>query len=177
MGKSWTAGVTLTLAGCSGTQKINDSASSIRSLAESSRDRFETHGDTAGVSEQAEIIREVDSIQTAIPAIQDKVPEWLQMASYGVIAVVLLAVIVLLWQTGVGPLVRAVLLRFTSLIPRGRRGEAKLLHEGLDRDGSKEKVREAIAARRAKDAIFDAAWRVEANRHDKRDGADVLESG
>jgi hypothetical protein len=67
-------------------------------------------------------------------------------------------VAVILFQTGIGAAIRAAI----GWIPRRKVQEANLAAAALD-PGRAETVRELIAARRASDPLFDAAWRKETN--------------
>ena len=80
----------------------------------------------------------------------------------GGIAVIGIVLVVLLWQTGIGPLVRALFNRVAFMIPKAKRQEATLLRGALD--GEENKIREAIAAKRVADPTFDAAWQAETAR-------------
>jgi hypothetical protein len=68
--------------------------------------------------------------------------------------VVAVAVVVLLWQTGLGQAIRIAV----GWLPRKKVSDAELAFSML-RPESKEDPREYVAARRGADPEFDAAWR------------------
>ena len=142
----------LLLAGCSPTQRIASNASSIRTLAESSRDRFEAAAIPEGVAEQAAIIEKAASISIDVAGVRDEVPSWLSTVEWFAIATLAVAVCVLVWQLGLGAIVR----RLVGWIPERQRTAAKLLRESVD--GSTN-IREAVAAIRSADPLLDAAYR------------------
>ncbi len=69
-------------------------------------------------------------------------------------AVVAVAVVIVLWQTGIGQAIRVAI----GWIPRKKERDADLAYRMLD-EKSPEDAREYVAARRASDPEFDAAWR------------------
>lgn len=140
------------LAGCSPSQRIASNASSIRTLAESSRDRFEAAAIPEGVEEQDQIIERAAAISVDVAGVRDEVPAWLSTLEWVAIAALAVAVSVLVWQLGVGTLVR----RLVGWIPRPKRTAAKLLRESVDGTTN---VREAVAAIRSADPLIDAAYR------------------
>lgn len=158
------------LSSCSSTGRIAGAANVARSSAASSEDRFvlieeraveataamEVVRDEAkaGAKEQRRIIESSDVISREVAGVQDKPSDLLSMLTWGSIAVVAVAVAVVLWQTGIGSAIRSGL----GLIPRPKRTAAKLLDEAMD-DASATTLQEAIAAMRASDREFDAAWR------------------
>jgi hypothetical protein len=73
------------------------------------------------------------------------------------IVLAIMGVIALLWMTGAGAFVRQLLASVAGLIPRRQRREADLAVKVMD-DTTPEGIREYIAARRASDPVFDAAY-------------------
>lgn len=158
------------LSACSSTGRIAGAANVARASAASSEDRFtlieeraveataamEVVRDEAkaGVREQRRIIEASDVVSREVAGVQDKPSDLLSMLTWGAIAVVAVAVVVVLWQTGIGSAVRSAI----GLIPRPKRTAAKLLDEAMD-DASATTLHEAVAAMRASDREFDAAWR------------------
>jgi len=57
------------------------------------------------------------------------------------------------------------------MIPKAKREEANLLQGALN--GDEKKIREAIAAKRASDPSFDAAWKAEKTRKSKADSTNI----
>lgn len=140
------------LAGCSPSQRIASNASSIRTLAESSRDRFEAAAIPEGVEEQDQIIERAAAISVDVAGVRDEVPAWLSTLEWIAIAALAVALVVLVWQLGVGTLVRGLV----GWIPTPKRTAAKLLRESVDGTTN---VREAVAAIRSADPLIDAAYR------------------
>jgi outer membrane murein-binding lipoprotein Lpp len=138
----------LLLAGCSPTQRIASNASSIRTLAESSRDRFEAAAIPEGAAEQTAIIEQAAAISVDVAGVRDEVPSWLSTVEWFALATLAVAVCVL----GLGAIVR----RLVGWIPERQRTAAKLLRESVD--GSTN-IREAVAAIRSADPLLDAAYR------------------
>lgn len=155
--------------GCSGTQAIADASQAVRANAESSRGRFvwisgnatDTAGVQAqaaeGVKEQGAIIAASEGIVRALPGVKDSTPYWASLLSWGLIVLAIMGVIALLWMTGAGAFVRQLLASVAGLIPRRQRREADLAVKVMD-DTTPEGIREYIAARRASDPVFDAAY-------------------
>jgi hypothetical protein len=156
-------------ASCSQSQRIADATQDVRRNAESSRGRFVWIGDHAtdvsgvqaqaqeGVREQTDIIAATEGIVRALPGIKDATPYWATLLSRALIALSIIGLLALLWMTGAGAFVRQVLASVAGLIPRRQRREADLAVKVMD-DGSSEGMREYIAARRASDPVFDAAY-------------------
>ena len=79
----------------------------------------------------------------------------------------MIGVVALLWMTGLGAFVKRLLAAVGLMIPAAERREANLAAKALDADNDVS-VREWIAARRAADPMFDAAYRREARDRKKR---------
>lgn len=147
------AALCLVLVGCASTpQRIAGHAGHIRTLAESSSDRFMARDDPAGVAEQQQIIDlaaeigvDAAGVQPTTPAIHHTV----QLALYAALAI---AAVVILWQTGLGAIIR----RLVGWIPARQASAAKLLREAVD---DPTRIREAAAAVRTADPLISAAWK------------------
>lgn len=162
--------------GCSPTRAIAEGATTARANAASSEHRFnvideraleaqaalgEIRGEAAsGVREQREIAKAADQIAEAVPGVQDKPNQWLGTLSWLAIAAIAVAGVVLVWQLGLGTLVRTAI----GWIPKRKAAAAKLLAEAGS-DYSETTLEEAVAAMRGMDPEFDAAWR-RRRRHD-----------
>ena len=133
-------------------EAIAGSAVEIRGAAESSRVRFEELAIPEGVAEQELIIAESESIIRQVPRVQQNPTEWLGTIEWVAIAVVGVVVVTLIWQLGLGRLVRTAI----GWVPRGTISNAKLLRESISNPSH---IREAVAALRAMDPLFDAAYR------------------
>ena len=171
--------------GCSDSRRIADATTVARANAESSKGRFLWIGDHAddahgvqaqaaeGVKEQAAIIAATETVVRALPGVRDVTPWWASLLSWGLIALAIVGVVALLWMTGIGSFLRQLLASVAGLIPRRQRREADLAVKVMD-EGSPEGIREYIAARRASDPMFDAAF---AKAHRERYGKMPYGSG
>jgi predicted PurR-regulated permease PerM len=143
------------LAGCkSGTALISSAANDIRDLSVSSEERFVQHGDEEGVREQQKIQEITGEVQTNLTTVQDSVPSWL--SSVQTIAFVIggIVVMALLWQSGLGMLMR----RLVGWFPRKTQRQADMIHNVLE-SGKTENLRELIAQMRSQDTLLDEALR------------------
>lgn len=141
--------------GCkSAPQRISERAVEIRETAQSSKDRFVQAGDPAGKREQEHIMALANDISVDATQVDPTEPWWLPMVEYGAIAAILLAIVAILWQTGIGAAIRSML----GWLPRKSVSAAKLLHEAVDQE-HETSVREAVAALRVMDPALDAAYR------------------
>jgi hypothetical protein len=143
------------LFGCSSApHTIAKSAVEIRQNAESSRDRFVSLDVPDGVSEQDRIISLTESVTQALPSIQQKPSELLGTLEYLAVAAMVIGVVVLVWQLGLGSLFRSLF----SWVPRRKKSVAKLLDEAVN-SSDETTIREAVAALRVMDPDIDAAFR------------------
>ena len=141
--------------GCkSAPQRISERAVEIRETAQSSKDRFIQAGDLAGKREQEHIMSLANEISVDSTLVDPTEPWWLPLVEYGVVAAILLAIVAILWQTGIGTAMRSML----GWLPRKSVSAAKLLHEAVDQE-HETSVREAVAALRVMDPALDAAYR------------------
>ena len=163
---AWTQGLILLAvltAGCSATKEIASSASVASSAAHSIYERsvfITTHSAqpeivAAAVTIKADadiILHETRQISTAVAGVKDIVPFWATLIQWGLGAVVAVALVALLWQTGLGTLIRVAI----GWIPRRVQNEADLAGKMLSDDPAT--AREFVAAKRASDPLFAAAW-------------------
>lgn len=163
-----TISISLTLVGCSAVEKIQNNSNSIRTLALDSKENFEKINEAAtaepprveeikersnqGISEQTEIIAKAEGIIEVTPRVEDVIPWWANFLQILVIGITTLAVIVFLWYSGVGVVIR----RLIGFIPEAKRQEAKMLDEAIQGTTS---LREAVAFIRAKDPELDTAFK------------------
>lgn len=141
------------LLGCASTpEQIATDSQDIRTLAESSRSRFVGHDDPEGVAEQTAIIEKAGAISVAAAAVDPTQPAWQGTLELGLWTALLLTLAVVVWQTGLGTLLR----RLFNLIPERKRSAAKLLREAVEHP---ENIREAAAAIRTADPMINAAWK------------------
>jgi hypothetical protein len=147
--------VFLFLSGCkSQTAKISNASMEIRTIAESSRQRFDVLNSPEGVAEQRRIVVLTGEIQSAIPFVADSKPTFARSVELAAMAAACIAGAVLVWQLGLGTLTR----RLFSWVPQRKQQAAKLLHESLHSE-SNTSMREAVAAMRALDPDLDLAFR------------------
>jgi len=166
--------ILLAAAGCSASGRIAENANEVRRLAESSRGRFDAIGTEArstapdvgaiareaegGSAEQQAIVRATAGIVEALPGVSDVTPWWATLVARTMAALAVVGVAVILWTTGLGSLVKRALWGFGLLLPRSAVSDADLARSMLD-PSRPEGAREYVAARRASDPAFEAAWR------------------
>lgn len=149
-------------AGCSATKEIASSASVAASSAHSIYERASFIVANSSQPEivaaavvikgdAAVILHEVSQISTAVAGVKDIVPFW-GLVQWALGAVVTVALVVALWQTGLGTLIRVAI----GWIPRKVQNEADLAGKLLSNDPTT--AREFVAAKRASDPLFAAAW-------------------
>lgn len=161
------AGILLLLAACSPTRQIAIAANDVGDRAEAIHRLADRIGSTstepATVRDAADIVIEARAIQASasrihrvLPDVEDQTPWWATVLQTGFWAVVVVAVAVIIWQTGIGQAFRAAI----GWIPRRKSQEASLAAAALDPQRA-EGLRELISAKRVSDPLFDAAWRKE----------------
>ena len=148
---------------CSPSREIADRANGIAERAQddiAAWDRVErAHKDLASEASQgrsrarADIV-DAHRINRALTGVEDQTPWWASMIGWIAIAVVFVCIVIALWQTGLGQVVRIAI----GWIPRKKVQDAELAAAMLD-DDKKENAREYVAARRSADPMFDAAYR------------------
>ena len=164
----------LLLAGCSATREIASGAVDIRANAESSKSRFAVigaesaspapdvvriaHESASGIDEQDAIIAATERIVSAIPGVQDTTPWWAVLLTRVIAFLAALGAVAVAWYLGLGSLVSRLLWSIGLCLPRRTRDDAALARAMLD-PGLPEGPREYVAARRAGDPAFDAAFR------------------
>jgi hypothetical protein len=147
------------LVGCSASQRIAERATEIREYADEivvATDRIDYNGEEVKqIRSNAIAIRDaVGDIHTALPNVTDRTPWWADVIRWLAIAAAGAAAVWLLTASGILGAVRAAL----GWIPKPKARAASLLAAAVD-DSRPETTREAIAAMRAQDAEFDAAFR------------------
>jgi len=155
--------------GCSSAvQAINADAETIDELAQASEGRFSWIAETTtdddirdeskdGIADQRAIQSAVAGIRDELPRVEDRQPWWAAMVGRVALAGVLIAALLLLWQTGLGHLLRRLVYSVSWMIPqRARRAAA--IDRKLVEDDDPANIREAIAVRRSSDPAYDAAW-------------------
>ena len=150
---SWTLAASL-LVGCSELAKVSRNATEIQAESQALIDHGMTVGDKEVVTRAERINGLAGDIHGSIPHLEDRTPAWLSTLWWVAAAVAALAVAVILWQTGLGQAIRVAV----GWLPRRAVQDASLAAGMLD-PSKPEDAREYIAARRASDPTFDAAWR------------------
>lgn len=154
--------LTLAAAGCSPSAEIASRASGIADRGRediAAWDRVQgacpdMAGEAdAGRSRAEANIKDSHRIMRELTGVEDQHP-WLDSLVWVAGAVALVAVAVIIWQTGLGTFVRVAI----GWLPRRKVQEADLAVSMLD-EGKAEGPREFIAAKRAADPVFDAAYR------------------
>lgn len=146
--------VSLLVCGCSASKRIGGTASAIQDEAIALSDHGKSTGDMTVITGADRIYSLAQAIHSDLPAVEDKVPQWLVTLEWALIAVLAVAAIVILWQTGIGQAIRVAV----GWIPRAKRQDAELAADMLD-PKHKENAREYIAARRASDPEFNSAFK------------------
>jgi hypothetical protein len=142
------------LAGCSPVSRIANNTNEIRTQAQLLADHGMAINDPVVVTGATRIDTLAAGIHVALGGVEDKTPAWMSMLTWIAVAAVVVAVCVILWQTGIGTFVRIAI----GWLPRRQRQDADLAAGMLD-PSKPEDAREYIAARRASDPYFDAAFK------------------
>jgi len=144
----------LVLSGCSPVARISANSNEIRTEAQLLMDHGQATGDTVVVAGATRIDGLAAGIHAELPGVEDRTPPWMALAGWIAVAVVAIAVVIILFQTGFGTAIRIAI----GWIPRKPRQEAELAANMLD-PNKPENAREFIAARRASDPFFNAAFK------------------
>lgn len=110
------------------------------------------------------VTKDQAAIAVSLTSVQDSTPKWLEALKTAAWIIVPLAFIYLLWYTGLGTLIRKFFWSLGLLIPKSADISAKFDAETLEDGAKTPSPREAVAARRAADPAYDAAYR----RHQSR---------
>jgi len=110
------------------------------------------------VNLQGRILKDQASTQTVLPTVEDKTPFWAPLVKYGTYAAILIALCVVLWQTGLGLLIKKAVWALGVGLP-SRTAAAKLDVEAVESGRVSAPQRERIAAQRASDPAYDAAFK------------------
>ena len=112
--------------------------------------------DLAIVDRQATILASSADIQTSLHRVEDSTPWWARLMSNLAIAGIVIGVIVLLWQTGLGMLIKKIVWSLGMFIPKATMRSAEADLKMLDTDNAMAQ-REAVAIRRTSDPAYEAA--------------------
>jgi hypothetical protein len=164
--------MTLALCGCSNVKRIGEAAGNINNHAarieSNAQDIVEQatapEPDLAAIAATASQIKsdassiraEVNVVTANIGGVKDEGSQLLDTLKWLAIAGVLVAVIVIAWRFGLDRLVYG-LIAMTG-IPTAAKRQAELDASTLD-DASNETIRESIAAKRARDPLYDEEFK------------------
>jgi hypothetical protein len=135
-------------------QRIAQSSNDIRAEAQGLIQRGTETGDAEVIARATRIEALASGIHVQLSGVEDKTSPYLTAFIYGAVAVVAVALVVLLWQTGLGTFLRIAF----GWLPRKKVVAADLAVDMLDTDRP-EGEREMVAVMRAQDPLFDAAFR------------------
>tara|TARA_R110002012_G_scaffold166722_3_gene330119 strand:+ start:4839 stop:5471 length:633 start_codon:yes stop_codon:yes gene_type:complete len=127
-----------------GVPNVRDAQSQIVTLSES------IHG------EQEQIISHAKSIQNELHRVEDTTPWWARMMNNLAIVGLVIGVIVILWQTGIGSIIKKAVWSIGWFIPKSSMMSASADLKALDRDNEMD-YRESVAIRRSSDPAYEAA--------------------
>lgn len=144
----------IVLTGCSPVARIADRTNEIRNEAQALRHHGEQVDDQVVVYHADTIDGLAADIHGELPGVQDKVPVWLSTLKWWGIAVAGVAVAFMLWQSGAFTALRIAI----GWLPRKSMVQAEMAADMLD-PARPESEREFVAAMRARDPAFDAAYR------------------
>lgn len=153
---------------------IANNANEVSTLAQSSKERFQRIDEavktevidvasiqeetTEGIEEQDVIITITKSTLVELTKVENKVPWWATLITYSMTTLSILGVIFLLWYLGIGHIVRKFLYSLGMFIPESKIKQADLAKKALD-EKDPTTSREMIAALRASDPAFEAAFK------------------
>ena len=143
----------LLIVGCNPVQRISNHANAIRTEAQALGEHGQAIGDPVVVAGAERIDGLAAGIHDELPNVTAKVPAWLSTLQWWGIALAVVAVAFVLWQSGAFTAIRIAV----GWLPRRKVAAAELALDTLD-DSRPENDRELVAALRA-DPEFDAAFR------------------
>ena len=144
----------LALLGCNPVQRISNHANAIRTEAQALEEHGQAIGDPVVVAGAERIDGLAAGIHDELPNVTNKVPAWLSTLQWWGIAVAVLAVAFVLWQSGAFTAIRIAV----GWLPRRKVAQAELALDTLD-ESRPESARELVAALRSQDVEMDAAYR------------------
>ena len=144
----------LALFGCNPVQRISNHANAIRTEAQALEEHGQAIGDPVVVAGAERIDGLAAGIHDELPNVTNKVPAWLSTLQWWGIAVAVVAVAFMLWNSGILGSIRIAL----GWLPRKKVATAELAVDTLD-ESRPESARELVAALRSQDAEMDAAYR------------------
>jgi hypothetical protein len=145
--------IALACAGCSATQRISESANGIRDEAQALVKHGNAVQDAEVVDRATRIDRMAASIHVDLTNVEDQHP-YLTMIVWVAGAAVAVVALIVLWKSGALDGLRILI----GWLPRKKVAQAELAVDMLD-PSRPEGDREMIAAMRAQDPVFDAAFK------------------
>ena len=142
------------LAGCSPVSRIANNTNEIRTQAQLLADHGMAINDPVVVTGATRIDTLAAGIHIALGGVEDKESALLNTVWMIAAAAIVVGVCYLLWSSGIGSFIRIAI----GWLPRRQRQDADLAAGMLD-PSKPEDAREYIAARRASDPYFDAAFK------------------
>ena len=157
----------ITACACSPKQAIDGSAIQITNNASESLNLAHDIIDTTAEPEtatkaetiadnQENIISEASEIRTQLHGVTDNTPWWARLIQQVSIAAIVLGVIVLLWQTGIGSLIKKLFWSMGLFIPKRAMRSAEVDLKAID-ENHPLSYRESIAVRRTSDSAYEYA--------------------
>jgi hypothetical protein len=140
--------------GCSPVERIAGNTNVIRQDAQALIDHGNAIKDAEVVDRATRIDENAADIHVQLTKVQDITPAWLSTLKWWGIAVAVAGIAFLVWNSGIGTFVRVAV----GWLPRRKVAQAELAVDMLDPDRP-EGEREYVAAMRAQDPEFDAAFR------------------
>ena len=112
----------------------------------------------AGViqDDQAYIQESSIVIQDKLHMVEDLTPWWASMMGNLAVAAIVIGVVILLWQTGIGMIIKKVLWSMGWFIPKATMRSAQADIKAMDQSHEMS-AREAVAIRRSSDPAYEAA--------------------
>ncbi|QDP48654.1 MAG: hypothetical protein Unbinned97contig1000_39 [Prokaryotic dsDNA virus sp.] len=112
---------------------------------------------------QSDIITATSTIRTNLHGVEDTTPTWMRIASQFSVALIIIGIIVLLWQTGIGLFIKKLFWSMGLFIPKRVIQSAEVDFKALD-ETNPLTYRESVAVRRASDPAYEYAMKRVRNR-------------
>jgi hypothetical protein len=156
MSRTWLALAALALltVACSPVERIAGDTNAIRTDAQALIDHGHAIKDAEVVERATRIDTTAADIHVQLTQVQDITPAWLSTLRWWGIGVAVAGIAFLVWNSGIGTFVRVAI----GWLPRKKVTQAELAVDMLD-PNRPEGDREYVAAMRAQDPEFDAAFR------------------
>jgi hypothetical protein len=156
MSRVWLAlaAVALLAVACSPVERIAGDTNAIRTDAQALIDHGHAIKDAEVVERATRIDTTAADIHVQLTQVQDITPAWLSTLRWWGIGVAVAGIAFLVWNSGIGTFVRVAI----GWLPRKKVTQAELAVDMLD-PNRPEGDREYVAAMRAQDPEFDAAFR------------------